>query len=412
MAENYFNISSFIDDLVPEHIATEYPELIDFIKVYTLYLEHSNKSAFYLNQLDHQRDIDMIEEELLTELQSEIGVPIPRSFAASPRIFYRHLVEFYKSRGTPESIISFFKLIYDDNVEIYFPKEDMLIPSDGKWFDQKDSILADATKHTAAYTFTIASPTNIVAGADDSGFKLKMDGDIVYLDGVHQEFNTWAGGVYLDGDEWINYIKFDEELTVGQIVEVYKVGLFSTNDGFASDKKYIQDSFFYQKFSYVLRTGKSIDDWKNAFTRLVHPAGFIFFGEILIMVEMLDSMNNQQQPGYQKDGLPRNIFIDLIAANPAAINIITQDAIYGPTNLKYHDKVYASYTYRMDHGTFVEKELHYDNDVVTRIGFVDHFDNIKFKNFRPMKDYASITFEDIINKTIGATQLGCHITET
>lgn len=71
MAENYFNISSFVDDLVPEHIVTAYPELVQFIKVYCLYLEHSNKSAFYLNQLDHQRDIDMIEEELLTELQNE-----------------------------------------------------------------------------------------------------------------------------------------------------------------------------------------------------------------------------------------------------------------------------------------------------------------------------------------------------
>jgi len=150
MAENFFNISSFVDDLVPEHISTSYPELIEFIKVYALYLEHKNKSGFYLNQLDHQRDIDMIEEELLTELQNEIGVPIPRNFAASPRVFYRHLVEFYKSRGTPESIKSFFKLIYDDEVEIYFPKEDMLIPSDGKWYDQRDSIKANPLNHTPA----------------------------------------------------------------------------------------------------------------------------------------------------------------------------------------------------------------------------------------------------------------------
>ena len=63
MAENYFNISSFVDDLVPEHVATSYPELVEFIKVYALYLEHKNKSSFYLNQLDHQRDIDLIENE-------------------------------------------------------------------------------------------------------------------------------------------------------------------------------------------------------------------------------------------------------------------------------------------------------------------------------------------------------------
>jgi len=59
-----FNVSSYIDDLVPEHINQDYPELIEFIKVYALYLERENKSAFYLNQIDHQRDIDLIEEHL------------------------------------------------------------------------------------------------------------------------------------------------------------------------------------------------------------------------------------------------------------------------------------------------------------------------------------------------------------
>ena len=93
-----FNFSSFVNDLVPEHISTEYPELTNFITVYALYLEKINKSGFYLNQLDHQRDIDLIETTLLNELQNEIGTPIPRTFEADPHLFYKHLVEFYRSR--------------------------------------------------------------------------------------------------------------------------------------------------------------------------------------------------------------------------------------------------------------------------------------------------------------------------
>ena len=193
MAENFFNISSFVDDLVPEFVNTNYPELVEFIKVYCLYLERENKSGFYLNQLDHQRDIDMIEEELLTELQNEIGVPIPRTFSADPRIFYRHLVEFYKSRGTPESIQAFFKLIYGDEVEIYFPKEDMLIPSDGKWFDVSADIIANTSAHTAAYTFTLTSAIDTITGVDDRGFVLKTDSDLVYVNDVLvTNWNIWT----------------------------------------------------------------------------------------------------------------------------------------------------------------------------------------------------------------------------
>jgi len=381
MAENYFNISSFVDDLVPEHIVTDYPELVEFIKVYALYLEHKNKSGFYLNQLDHQRDIDMIEEELLQELQNEIGVPIPRSFNADPRIFYKHLVEFYKSRGTPESIQSFFKLIYGDEVEIYFPKEDMLIPSDGKWFNVEDSIKNDPSKHAEAYSFTLTSNVSIVEGVDDRGFTLKVDDDLIFVDGILNE--DWVPGYYLSGDNYVGYVRFGTELLSGSTVKVYKKGLFSTVDGFASDKKYIQDSYFYQKFSYVLRTGKSIDDWKSAFTRLIHPAGFIFFGEILIFINMMESANNEVQPGYQDSGLPRNIYIDTI---------------------------YSTISF-IDSGSYVEKEYTYDINVGNEFGFVDHFDNTKFINFRAMKEYGPLTFEDVINKRID-TQIGCDITET
>ena len=145
-----YNISSYIDDLVPDHVETSFPDLVNFLKTYALYLERSNESGFYLNSLDIQRDIDYVEEKLLTELQNEIGIAVPRDFATNPRTFYKHLIEFYRSRGTPESITSFFRVIFDDEVETYFPFVDILNPSDGNWNDQAAAIQAD---RTAIYTY-------------------------------------------------------------------------------------------------------------------------------------------------------------------------------------------------------------------------------------------------------------------
>ena len=107
---NRIDLAAFVESVVPPAIIADNPELVEFIKVYALYL---GQESFYINQLELQRDIDLIEESLLTELQNEIGTPIPRTFAADPRTFYKHLVDFYKSRGTPESIKAFFRLIYD-----------------------------------------------------------------------------------------------------------------------------------------------------------------------------------------------------------------------------------------------------------------------------------------------------------
>jgi hypothetical protein len=76
-----YNISSYIDDLIPEHVQSSYPDLVSFLKIYALYLERQNKSGFYLNSIDIQRDIDYVEATLLTELQNEIGIAVPRDFA-------------------------------------------------------------------------------------------------------------------------------------------------------------------------------------------------------------------------------------------------------------------------------------------------------------------------------------------
>ncbi len=377
-----YNISSFIDDLLPEHVNSNYPELVEFMKTYAFYLEQVSDAGFYLNQIDQQRDIDLIEDHLLNELQNEIGTPIPRTFAADPRLFYRHLSEFYRSRGTPESIRSFFKLIYNDDVEIYFPKDDMLIPSDGKWFDQTDDIINHYNDHTPVYTFTITSDTYQIEFNDDNGYKPKFDDDIVFVNDTYVD--TVEKVLYDDVNEEIDHcMLFTDELEIGDIVKVYRRGLFTTADGFTDDKKYIQDSLFYQKFSYVLQTGKNITEWKNAFTRLVHPAGFIFFGEILIFINLLDEGSPLNQPGFQKEGLPRTINIMPVSMGGHIFNEI---------------------------GSYPEKEYHHASRL-NRFGAWDHFENTKFVNWRPIYEYSDYTVDDIINKNIG-TQFGCLIEES
>jgi hypothetical protein len=54
------------------------------------------------------------------------------------------------------------------------------------------------------------------------------------------------------------------------------------DDSFVSAANYIQDSSYYQSFSYVIKSGNTIDKWRSYVKRLVHPAGFALFGRTLI----------------------------------------------------------------------------------------------------------------------------------
>jgi hypothetical protein len=376
-----YNISSYVNDLIPEHVASTYPDLIEFIKVYALYLERSNKSGFFLNSLDTQRDIDNVEEALLTELQNEIGIAIPRDFATDPRTFYKHLIEFYRSRGTPESITSFFRTIYDDDVETYFPYIDILSPSDGDWTDQAADIISNQGNYTPTNTITISGTPTVVSGNNDATQSLIFDDDVVFVNDVYQTPGTdYVEEVYSDTTTKYR-LTFTSALANGDVVKTYPKGLFTTANGFLSNKKFIQDSYYYQKFSYVLKTGKNISDWKNAFTRLIHPAGFIFFGEINIFVKLLASMNNAVQPGW---------------LNPAGlININIAQIQIGPISFN-------------DAGSYVEKTWTFfpnGSSQFKKIGMWNHWENNKFTWWGSNQELAHYTIQDSINNNI-RTQLG------
>lgn len=56
-------------------------------------------------------------------------------------------------------------------------------------------------------------------------------------------------------------------------------GYYTSNNGFLDDSIKLQDSLYYQKFSYVVRIDERLDTYKAAVKSLLHPAGMALFGE-------------------------------------------------------------------------------------------------------------------------------------
>ena len=369
-------LRSIVDDLVPEHVSSAYPGLMHAIKVYADFLEHGNGAGHWLNTLDAQRDIDRIETQLLTELQKEIGAPIPRQFAADPRKFYKRVTEYYRNRGTPASIETFFRVLFNDEVEIYFPKEDMLIPSDGKWFDRTNDVISNPGSYTPTFIFTLSADGDTVSGNDDSGRVLIYDNPIVFVNGTYTTAYVPMVEVNNSTNRLDYSLKFNSVLQSGDTVEIYSSGSFSNNDGFLDNYKKIQDSFFYQKFSYVLRTGTNTDEWKNPFARLIHPAGFIFFGEILLFLDNLGQSFPTIQPGFQTGGLPFPIIVPAVDAAAAYV--------------KTFNNIIAS---------FIVKSYKQETNI-NIISSGDNWDTLKFKYTDPVSQIGNFTVQDVINNKI------------
>jgi|LWDU01.1.fsa_nt_gi hypothetical protein len=445
-----FNISSEVSTVLPQHISSSAPDLVTFLEKFLEFMETDNKSLFYLNSISDVRDIDEAEDIFLARLQNEIGQAVPRQFPVEPRLLYKHLTELYRSRGTIDSIKAFFRLFYDDEVEIYFPKDDLFAPSDGRWFDQTEDTIANPSNFAAAYTYTLTSATSILSGMDDMGNKLLFDGILVYVDDVlTTDFKT---SVKPSTNEIDYFITFPTAIASGKVIKIYRKGVFTTPDGFVSSSKKLQDSFYWQRFSYVLRTGANAELWSNAFNRLIHPAGFIFFGEILLTI-YLNSILSLNQPGRQSGGLPFPVVIpvtrgksewnELYNVNPTAEFILAhkddedgfdiQEWKFDKDYVK-HFVVKSSVNYffyeaisnithsdpydisddpandisnwrRLKYGTdgwelssYVLKEFKFDHHEGA-IGR-EWFDNFKFHLISPIHNWRDVTNVDIINKIV------------
>ena len=163
--------------------------------------------SYVMNTIEQAMDIDNNGLNYLELMQKEIAATVPRSVTVNKRNLYKQIIDFYKLRGSRDSIEIFFRLLFNDTAEVEFPYDYTLIPSSGNW-DPNTSLP--------------------------------------------------RGGQYLD------------------------------SKGFLSDNIKLHDSHRYQKFSYLIKSGVNLADWEHGFDRLVHPAGFIYFSEILIFLEFVE----------------------------------------------------------------------------------------------------------------------------
>ena len=89
--------------------------------------------SYVMNTIEQAMDIDTNSEGYLELMQKEIAATIPRGVTVDKRTLYKQIIDFYRLRGTSDSIEIFFKILFNDIAEVEFPYDKVLIPSSGNW---------------------------------------------------------------------------------------------------------------------------------------------------------------------------------------------------------------------------------------------------------------------------------------
>ena len=128
-------------------------------------------------------------------------------------------------------------------------------------------------------------------------------------------------------------------LSDNQSIDFVARGSYLDNKGFLSYNIKLQDSLRYQKFSYLIKTGKNLSDWENVYDKLVHPSGFIYFAEILIFLEL--SRNILGDDSFDPDTLRWDELTKIIRKVLSAMPI-RQPGVIGPEDIPVLVEMFVS----------------------------------------------------------------------
>jgi len=77
--------------------------------------------------------IDTSLNDFITWFKKEIIPSVPQEILTDPKNFIKNARHFYKAKGTQKSYKLLFRILFNENVDFYYPWRDMLRPDDGKW---------------------------------------------------------------------------------------------------------------------------------------------------------------------------------------------------------------------------------------------------------------------------------------
>jgi len=125
--------SKIVERQLPEFVREEYPIFVTFLQKYYEWLETNNQVSYEIKALNDSIDLDTADNDYLNLLKRDLMPYFPENILADKRLFLKLITTFYKSNGTQDSVKFLFRALYNENIDIYYPKDDILKVSDGKW---------------------------------------------------------------------------------------------------------------------------------------------------------------------------------------------------------------------------------------------------------------------------------------
>jgi hypothetical protein len=292
-------ISSLVPDQIPGYILDSYPLFVTFMVKYFQYLDNSSSGVQYsLQNLIQNRDIDTTAENLQNEFLNTYMPGFPNTSAADKTILVKYFREFYKLKGSEKSFKFFFRAFFgDEDAAVTYPRDHLFKPSSGQYYvERRLEVTSDNTEtHNLARTLVTGQTNGATALVEfvtkpvglgtDNTYNLLIQHDgvtaIAYDDNGDPIYFTTGETVIGNSWDWNTGASSEVIMTVAEPLNTFD-GVYLDTHGQLSSDQLLQDSYYYQQYSYVLKTREDRALWADTILNYMHPTGTKMFNDIYV----------------------------------------------------------------------------------------------------------------------------------
>lgn len=201
--DKLFNKTSFlVNSEVPQFVREDHPTFVEFLEKYYEALERDGEVLYVAKKLSEFLNIDLIKEDInhddldshredetyhifLQKMYDMYISEFPDKTIADKNIIVKNVKDFYRARGTEKSVRFIARILFNKEIDFYYPKKDVLRASDGKWFVEKSLKISDITvnnvANSEAYSEFIG---HRIYGSSTNAYATVETVDVYYQDGT------------------------------------------------------------------------------------------------------------------------------------------------------------------------------------------------------------------------------------
>ena len=139
MNEYFTKTSLLVKNQLPRFIRDneEYKNYVLFLEAYYEWMERSGNPIYESKNILNYIDIDRTTDEFIDYFMNSYMPGFPKNVLVDKRKLLRFSKELYSNKGIPSSFKFMFRVLYDEDVELYNHSDFILRSSSGKWVQTK-----------------------------------------------------------------------------------------------------------------------------------------------------------------------------------------------------------------------------------------------------------------------------------